>query len=112
MNSLEQDFVRLAFVESKRYTDIETILQIGRQTVIELWDKLSDERERVNKVKRLYNRKKRLMNGVLFPEFYDSYTTHELQCCYCGITQEEISLLFENNRVFTSRKGTRGKSLE
>lgn len=112
MSSLEQDFVRLAFVESKSYADIETILQISRQTVKELWDKLSDEREKVNKVKRLYNRKKRLMNGVLFPEFYDSYTTNELQCCYCGITQDEINLLFDNKQVYTSRQATRGKSLE
>lgn len=112
MSSLEQDFIRLAFVESKSYADIENILQISRHTVKELWDKLSDEREKVNKVKRLYNRKKKLMNGVLFPEFYESYTTHELRCCYCGITHDEINQLFHKKLVFTSRKEKRGKSLE
>ncbi len=112
MSSLEQDFVRLAFVESKRYTDIETILQISRQTVKELWGKLSDEREKVNKVKRLYNRKKKLMNGVSFQDFYTMYTGQELYCCYCGITQEEINQLFAQQQVKTKRSGTRGRSLE
>ena len=112
MSSLEQEFVRLAFVESKSYADIETILHISRQTVKELWDKLSNEREKVNKVKRLYNRKKRLMNGVSFQDFYTMYTGQELYCCYCGITQEEINQLFAQEQVKTKRSGTRGRSLE
>ena len=40
MSSLEQDFVRLAFVESKKYPEIETALNISRQKVQELWDEL------------------------------------------------------------------------
>lgn len=110
MSSLEQDFVRLAFVESKSYADIETILQISRQKVQELWNKLSTERDKVNKVKQLYNRKG--YKSIPFPVFYDRYVGHIRKCCYCGITQEEIDLLFRQNKVYTKRSKTRGRSLE
>jgi len=110
MSSLEQDFVRLAFVESKKYSQIETALNISRQKVQELWDALSEERQRINKVKQLYNRKG--YKEIPFSAFYDMYTRHQLSCCYCGISQEEIDTLFFRGKVATKRYKTRGRSLE
>lgn len=110
MSSLEQDFVRLAFVESKKYSEIETALNISRQKVKELWDELPEERLKINKVKQLYNRKG--YKEIPFSAFYDMYTGHQLSCCYCGISQEEIDTLFVRGKVATKRYKTRGRSLE
>lgn len=112
MNSLEKQYIQLAFIESKKYAEIEKTLNISRQEVRELWIKLAVEREDVNKVKKLYNRKKKLMFGVGFPEFYSMYSGHALCCCYCGITQDEINQLFACEQIKTKRSRTRGRSLE
>lgn len=110
MNMLEKGFIKLAFVEGKTYKEIESTLRITRQQTRELWQKMIQERDAVNKLKQLYRRKG--FTGVSFSEFYFLYSGYEPRCCYCGITEEEIKQLFDRQLVRTKRSNTRGRSLE
>ena len=59
-------------------------------------------------IKALYKRKK---IGKPFEVFYNWYVSQGNKCCYCGITGQELTLLFENGLLSTKRP-TRGKHLE
>ena len=47
-----------------------------------------------------------------FSEFYTWYLSHEPKCYYCDITETQIKLLIDSERLTTKRLSTRGRKLE
>lgn len=109
MDDLEREFVRLYAIEGKTYSDIEKALGCDRARVNELFARTANDRKLVSEARKLHSRKKIKKS---FPEFYDEYAKHSKECCYCGITQAQISMLFEQEKIKTKRHPTRGKRLE
>lgn len=109
MEDEEGEFVRLYAIEGKKYSDIEKALGCDRARVRELFNRTADMCKRVREVKAIHSRKKIKKS---FPEYYSEYAKYAKECCYCGITQEQIDLLFELKKIRTKRHVTRGRRLE
>lgn len=109
MDDAERDFVWLYAVGEKKYSEIEEALGCDRARVQELFDRTANERKLVREIKRLFLRKK---IKISFSEFYGEHVKRPKECCYCGVTQAQIDLLFEQKKIHTKRQGTRGRSLE
>ncbi|GHV17311.1 hypothetical protein FACS189493_4710 [Spirochaetia bacterium] len=68
--------------------------------------------ERQERLKRLYYNKKHEKKITRpFEELYEWYEQQEKKCCYCGITEAEISQLFDAGHLI-AKHPTRGRHLE
>jgi 5-methylcytosine-specific restriction endonuclease McrA len=109
MDEMEGKFVRLYAIEGKKYADIEKALHCDRARVRELFNRTADERKLVHEAKQIRSRKKIKKS---FSQFYSEYEKLKKECCYCGMTPEQLDLLFAQKKIRTKRRATRGRRLE
>lgn len=108
--ALTEKFIELSFIHGKTYSELEIVLNLSRQQIQELWNGLSEERDKINKVKKIYSRKK--IKEVTFPLFYKMYSAQGGKCHYCEITQEQITQFYASGKILKSKRATRGQTLE
>lgn len=111
MTDLEIEYLRLAVIEQKKFDEICKILRIDRTEVSKYWGDLKDQREYLSGLRNIWKSKfENTGTTESFWEFKKWYETSEKKCFYCGITENQISELFQKKKIFTNRK--RGKKLE
>jgi hypothetical protein len=67
-----------------------------------------DQKDRIRAL--YYNKKQENKITRPFEELYDWYEKQEKKCCYCGITEPEISRLIDSGHLHFKQK--RGRHLE
>ena len=111
MNNLKTEFLRLAVVELKKYSEIEKILKTDRKTLSKLWSKYKNDREYLSNLRKIWKSKfKETKTTDSFWAFKKWYEGTEKKCIYCGIKEERITELYNKNGKLTKRK--RGRKLE
>jgi len=106
----KHEFIYLSTVKKMTYEEISKKLGIEKNQLSKWWEECKPEREKISKIRTLYNRKK--FKNIPFPEFYDWYQKQENHCHYCGVTEEEIDTLIKEGKITTKRLTTRGRKLE
>jgi hypothetical protein len=91
-------FIRLAMVEQKTYDEIAGELGVDRRELSEWWEECPEERKHIEWIRNLYNRKN--FTKRTFPDFYDWYVKKEKKCFYCGIKEDEIAKLINENSIY------------
>lgn len=109
MTKLQKQFLYLHVVEQEDYKTISMRLNVPGSTLSQWYEELKAERLVIAEIRKLWGRKKIKMP---FNEFYKWYLSHEKKCHYCGITEQEIKELLDNNQLATKRIATRGRKLE
>jgi len=107
MTEQQKEFLRLAVEEQKSYDKIEEILGINRDVFSPWWDTFKKEREELSEIHSIWCQKCPDYN---YYEFKKWYINADKACHYCGITTEQLSLLWARYPNLTKRK--RGKKLE
>ncbi len=85
-----------------------------RNKKIKKW--IHENADQVSDFKNAY--KNYFENGVLQRQYFREkvyYKDHESanrQCCFCGITEDKIQELVDNNQIHTKRYYSRGKTME
>jgi hypothetical protein len=110
MESADLEFLNLAVVEQKKYSEIEEIMKLDRKTISELWNRLTEKREEISDIRKIWVNKTSSID--CFWDFYDWYKNTIPKCHYCGITEKYISILLQKDQIKTKRITTRGKKLE
>ena len=111
MTELQDEYLKLAVVEQKKFDEIAQILQIDRKRVSELWGELKEPREKLSELRKIWKSKfKETKNTESFWKFKEWYEKTERKCYYCGITENQISELFNKGELYTKRN--RGRKLE
>ncbi len=114
MNSLtdiQKKYLDLAVIQLKKYDDIAKELNIDRKTVSRWWNELKEQRVKLAELRKVWKSKfKNTGDTKSFWKFKSWYDKTERKCFYCGITEEQISYLFQTGKLYTKRK--RGKKLE
>ena len=111
MTEKQKLFLTKAMTEMLKYDQIKEQEGFTHDEMRKWWEELKDEREKIAKVRSIWRRK--FKNGEFdFWEFYNWYFSTKRECCYCHITEDEIDTLIKNEKVFTKRLDTRGRSLE
>ncbi len=109
MNKQQEEFLKLAVIELKKYREISSIMKVELKQLSAWWDELSVEREMLASQRKLWKSKCKSMG---FWEFKSWYERAERKCHYCGITEPEIKALRDKNKIRTKRWTTRGRTLE
>lgn len=110
MTEQQKDFLYLCIVEQVKFKEIAIELGLPNATLTKWYEELKEERLNIASVRNLWARKK--IKKMAFPDFYKWYLTHEKKCHYCEITEAEIKVLIESERLKTKRLSTRGRKLE
>jgi len=111
MTELHKKYLKLAIVEQKKFDEIAQILQIDRKRVSELWGELKEPREKLSELRKIWKSKfEETTNTESFWKFKEWYEKTERKCFYCGITESQISELFDKGALYTKRN--RGRKLE
>ena len=105
----QEEFLRLHIIEQVDYKTISKTLNVPSSTLTLWYEELKEDRIQIAVVRTLWTRKD---IKLPFSEFYKWYLSHERKCFYCGITEEEIRILVDSERVTTKRIATRGRKLE
>ncbi|WP_373398596.1 hypothetical protein V8V91_02410 [Algoriphagus halophilus] len=100
-------FLRYAFIERKRYDEVALLIQLPRNEFKGWWEDLKEERERLKPIRDLWIKK---CGDISYDEFEAAYLNTIPQCHYCGITTEQIELLWQKDPELTKRG--RGRKLE
>ena len=109
MTEQQKEFVDLAIIQLKKYDEISLIMGIDRKLLSIWWAEIKEERETISKIKSIWLRKFKRIN---FWTFYDWLISQERSCHYCNITEQEIKILLDTNRLHTKTLRTRGRRLE
>lgn len=107
MKEKQHEFLKLAVVEQKLYSEIETILGVERKILSQWWEELKPEREELSAIAQIWRKK---CPKIEFEDFHKWYTTTDKKCFYCNITVEQIDELWNKYPNITKRN--RGKKLE
>ena len=107
MDDKQKRFLYLAVIEGAYYKDIEHKLGIKRKEFAPWWDEFKDERIALTIVRDIWKKK---CPDINFEEFQRWYNNAEKKCFYCGVTEKDLSILWEKYPNLTKRK--RGKKLE
>jgi len=70
---------------------------------------MSDREKETQRLKQLWKKRK---TDKPFSAFQEWYLSADKKCFYCGITEQKIQFLLDNNRLTTKRLKTRGRKLE
>jgi len=97
MTNEQERFIELYSFEQKIYAEIEQEMDIDRKRVQELYKEIENDRVYIQKIRQKFTsaRKKEFHD---FKEFYNWYKEQKQECEYCGITQEELSRLFDKEK--------------
>lgn len=109
MTDQQIEFLRLYIILQLDYKTVSEKLNIPRSLLAKWYEELKFEREKIARIRTIWNRKK---FTPVFEDFYIWYLACERKCEYCDITEDEIQTLLECGRLTTKRIGTRGKKLE
>jgi len=111
ITDLEFKYLKLAVIEQIKFEEISKILGIDRIEVSKLWDELKEQREYFSDLRKIWKSKfKNTETTESFWEFKKWHETTEKKCFYCGITENQITELFQRKKIYTKRN--RGKKLE
>ena len=111
MNNLKNEFIRLAVIELKEYSEIEHILKVDRKTLSKLWDENKKEREYLSNLRRIWKSKfENTETTESFWIFKKWFEETEKKCKYCQISEDKINELYDKYGELTKRN--RGKKLE
>jgi 5-methylcytosine-specific restriction endonuclease McrA len=111
MTDIENKYLKLAVIEQVKFDEISKILEIDRVEVSNLWGKLKDQREYLSALRRIWKSKfEKTKTTESFWKFKEWYETTEKKCFYCGITENQITELFQRKKIYTKRN--RGRKLE
>ena len=105
----QKEFLHLCIVEQLSYKTIAEKLNLSNSELTSLYKDLKEERIAIASIRTLWARKKIKMP---FGEFYKWYLDHDRKCYYCEITEQEIKILVDSDRLTTKRLATRGRKLE
>ena len=99
MTKIQREFINLYSFQKKNYPEIENELNIDRKQLQKIRKEVN---ESVKNIQYIYSKfkdeRKKAFNS--FEEFYDWYVKQDQKCGYCGISQEELSELFDkDNRI-------------
>jgi hypothetical protein len=108
-NVSKQKFLELCIFQQKKYAEIEQILKIDKKTIQTWYEELRPVRERMAKVKTIHGRKN--MAAANLMAFFNWYEGRSAKCEYCGVTEQELALLNQNEQMINKRT-TRGRTLE
>ncbi len=107
MNKQQEEFLRLAVVEQKKYKEISGIMNVDRKQLSAWSNELRTEWEALSSLRKIWWSKRESMG---FWEFKKWFETAERRCHYCGITEPEIFRLKERGQIHTKRWTTRGQT--
>ncbi|HEY0244976.1 MAG TPA: hypothetical protein VGC01_05390 [Mucilaginibacter sp.] len=108
LNSIQQKFIDLIYVQKKTFVDASILMDEKIEVIRQLNKDLESHWRPITKS---FNKWKAKHIGGSFWDFnYWSITT-EPRCHYCGITQENLTLLHTLGLV-NNKRATRGKTLE
>ena len=111
MTDLEFKYLKLAVIEQIKFDQISKILGIDRIEVSKLWEELKVQREYFSDLRKIWKSKfTNTETTESFWEFKKWYETTEKKCFYCGITETQITELFQRKKLYTKRN--RGRKLE
>ena len=103
----QKEFIWLAHGEGVGFDEIANRLNVDRKD-ISTWEiELKSEWNKIAAVRKIYMQKNL---STSFNEFFEWYMNLTPKCDYCGITEEEIKRLFEQDPDITKRN--RGRKLE
>jgi hypothetical protein len=107
LSEQERDFINAVYVDLKSYKDTATLLGVDLDRIRVLNTTLDLVWRPITKVRAKW----RFKNiGGNFWDFYHWSQSAEQKCHYCGISQEEITLL--HTAEVLNKRTTRGKTLE
>jgi len=94
----QEKFIELYSFEQKTYPEIEKNMRIKRKDTQKLFKETEEERKKISNIrKKYYTRKEYFLE---FKEFYTWYENQKQKCGYCGISQENLYVLFnKENRI-------------
>jgi len=111
MTDLEFKYLKLAVIEQIKFDEISKILGIDRIEVSKLWEELKEQREYFSELRKIWKSKfKNTETTKSFWEFKKWHEKTEKKCYYCGITENQINVLFKRKKLYTKRN--RGRKLE
>jgi hypothetical protein len=106
---MNSSFIEKYALTLEPYPKIKADLGLTTDEFYALTKTLASEIEVARKVRQLYQRKGFKKIGLL--DFYNWWTKQAKICNYCGINEQQLSILFEKLKEFNKRP-TRGKTLE
>jgi hypothetical protein len=115
------EFLERDVIKQEKYKDISETMKVSRRQLTEWAKELEIERKILANTRKIY--KVKILNKTRSNAINDSNLNHFLEfrefyeqpnkCCYyCGLTQDEIEILFRRELIEYTRGGRRGKSLE
>jgi len=106
----EENFIELYSFEQKKYSEIETELNVDRKRVQELYDITQARTEAIQKVRTKFTTKRKEAFNNNFKEFYNWYKGETKECAYCGISQESLTKIFQEERILPLNEATKRSS--
>lgn len=107
MTDKKMEFLQLAVIDRLTYNEIQVKLKLDRKVFAPWWNELKTERDRLTLIRDKWQKK---CPEVEFCDFKELYEKSDGKCYYCGITENEMSILWEKYPNLTKRN--RGKKLE
>ncbi|HLN20517.1 MAG TPA: hypothetical protein VK213_05470 [Bacteroidales bacterium] len=109
MTEKQKEFLRLAVENEKllKYEEISKILNEPREVLSTWWDALKEEREKLAHIRSVWLLK---CHELDYESFKKWYLETEMKCHYCGLTENDMMLLWQKYPRLTKR--TRGRKLE
>jgi 5-methylcytosine-specific restriction endonuclease McrA len=99
MSTLEENFINLYSFDQKKYHEIESELNITRQQVQELYNKTRYRTEYIQNIRDKFKGEERQKAFSNFREFFEWYEAQEQKCGYCGISQQQLHTIFQEERL-------------
>ncbi len=109
MTDQQQEFLRLYIVRQQSYNAVSEQMNLPRETLLNWYEELEEEREKITKIRNKWARNKIL---PVFEDYYQWYLDQESKCDYCGITESEIEGLMKKDHIFTKNFPSKGSKLE
>ena len=106
----EENFIELYSFEQKKYSEIETELNVDRKKVQELYDITRARTEAIQKVRTKFTAKRKEAFKNDFKEFYHWYNDEKQECAYCGISQGSLIKIFQEERILPLNDATKRSS--
>lgn len=107
---IEENFVRKYSFEQKKYSEIEDELGIDRQEVQKLYAKTRSETESIQKIRTKFTGKRKEDFKNNFEDFYNWYNEAKQECGYCGVTQDELSQIFREEKFLPLNEAVKRSS--
>jgi 5-methylcytosine-specific restriction endonuclease McrA len=116
MESNQRKFLLLTMIEAQPYDVVSKTLGIDRTVLSQWWDELKLEREQLAKIRSIWKRKFPEVDGqkseITYELFEKWYNEQPKECCYCGLTQNQLDNLINKKLINSKRLVTRGKTFE